>query len=202
MTAAKDGTGERYAVLLRGVNVGGHAKVAMPRLREVLSCLGYGTPQTYLNSGNLVVTPPEGDAAGAAAVEDALGRAVEQAIEEHFGLKVACLARSGAYLRSVVAANPFAGRAAADGRLVHATFLSADVPAALLEDGRLASVAAGAFAPEDHRVGDRVVYLDLPGGTGRSRLAVALARPAALPGLTATTRNWNTVVKLAGMTAA
>lgn len=179
-----------YAILLRGVNVGGHARVAMPTLRAALEQAGYGDVRTYLNSGNVVLT-----AAGTG--EDALGAAVRGLIQEHFGLSVACLARSGAYLREVADANPFAERAAADGKSVHATFLSA-AP----EPDRLAAVPPERFAPEDYGVGDRVLYLSLPQGIGRSKLAEALARPAVVGGLTATTRNWNTVVKLAELTGA
>ncbi|MDI5973432.1 DUF1697 domain-containing protein [Streptomyces sp. SL13] len=185
-----------YAVLLRGVNVGGRAKVAMPRLRELVADLGYGEPRTYLNSGNVVLTAAT-TATATGADEAALGAELEGVIEQHFGFPVQCLARSAAYLRSVIDANPYAEQAAADGKLVHATFLSGAI------DGeRLSAVPPEQFAPEDYRVGDRVIYLSLPNGLGRSKLAVSLARPALLKGVTATTRNWNTVIKLAELMGA
>lgn len=40
--------------LLRGVNVGGKTKVAMPVLREALTAAGYGEVRTYINSGNVI----------------------------------------------------------------------------------------------------------------------------------------------------
>ena len=193
MVTMKPGTAPAataYAILLRGVNVGGHARVAMPRLRAVLEAAGHENVRTYLNSGNAVLTAAGTD-------EDALGAAVEGLIEEHFGLRVACLARSAGYLRAVIDANPYAEQAAADGRHVHATFLSA-AP----DPDRLAAVPPERFAPEEYEVGDRVLYLSLPQGIGRSKLAEALARSAVPPGRTATTRNWNTVVKLAELTGA
>ena len=45
-----------------------------------------------------------------------------------------------------------------------------------------------------------MIYLYTPGGLGRSKLAEALSRPRFTKGLTATTRNWNTVTKLVEMT--
>ncbi|HEY8113909.1 MAG TPA: DUF1697 domain-containing protein, partial [Actinomycetes bacterium] len=48
-----------YAVLLRGVNVGGNRKVAMPDLRRVLESLGHTDVATYLQSGNAIVTTDE-----------------------------------------------------------------------------------------------------------------------------------------------
>lgn len=43
----------RYAVLLRGINVGGKNKVDMVELKTHTSELGYENVATYINSGNL-----------------------------------------------------------------------------------------------------------------------------------------------------
>lgn len=43
----------KYAVLLRGINVGGKNKVVMSDLREQVAKQGYDQVQTYINSGNL-----------------------------------------------------------------------------------------------------------------------------------------------------
>jgi hypothetical protein len=40
--------------LLRGVNVGGHAKIKMDALRELYTTLGLSSAQTLLQSGNVV----------------------------------------------------------------------------------------------------------------------------------------------------
>lgn len=177
-----------YAALLRGVNLGPHAKVAMPELREVVQALGHQDVRTYLNSGNVVFSCHPTD-------EAELAAALEEAIERRFGLPIPCLVRSGDDLRDVTAANPFAGQTV-EGRLVHATFLSRP-----LESGELAAVPASGFAPEEYATGERVLYLHLPGGIGRSKLAEALSRATARAGVVATTRNWNTVMKLVELTA-
>ncbi len=44
----------RYIALLRGINVGGHRKVEMKKLRELFETLGYLNVSTYINSGNIV----------------------------------------------------------------------------------------------------------------------------------------------------
>ena len=41
-----------FVVLLRGINVGGHRKVPMAELRELLANSGYANVQTYIQSGN------------------------------------------------------------------------------------------------------------------------------------------------------
>ncbi|MEU3448033.1 DUF1697 domain-containing protein [Streptomyces thermolilacinus] len=180
-------TSTRYALLMRGINVGGSRKVPMAELRSVLAGLGHTDVRTYLQSGNAFFTTASG------AGEDALATAIEQALEGHFGFRVPCLVRGGPYLRAVVDACPFpAGEL--QPKQLHVTYLSGPVTA-----DRFAALDRDTHLPEEFRVGDRALYLYTPDGLGRSRLADALARPAVVKGLVATTRNWNTVLKLAEM---
>ena len=46
----------RFALLVRGINVGGKNKVAMADLRQQLTDLGLGQVETYINSGNIFFT--------------------------------------------------------------------------------------------------------------------------------------------------
>ena len=48
-----------YVVLLRGINVGRHNRIAMGDLRALLGDLGYRDAATHLQSGNAVVTSGE-----------------------------------------------------------------------------------------------------------------------------------------------
>ncbi|MFI6103415.1 DUF1697 domain-containing protein [Streptomyces sp. NPDC051310] len=181
----------RYAALLRGINVGGRRQVPMAQLRALLAELGYGDARTYLQSGNAVFTAAAGTAP---ADEQALGAELEQAIEKHFGFRVDCLVRSGPYLSAVADACPFPA-AELQGKQLHVTFFSGPVG-----PERYASLDREAFLPEEFSLGDRALYLYAPEGLGRSKLAEALARPALNKGVVGTTRNWNTVVKLVEMT--
>ncbi len=45
----------KYAVFLRGINVGGHNIIKMADLREVLSKNGFTSVKTYIQSGNVVL---------------------------------------------------------------------------------------------------------------------------------------------------
>lgn len=47
-----------YAALLRGIDVGGHRKLPMAWLRELLTGLGHTGAATYLQSGNAVDRGP------------------------------------------------------------------------------------------------------------------------------------------------
>lgn len=46
----------RYALLVRGINVGGKNKVVMAELRQELTDLGLEKVETYINSGNIFFT--------------------------------------------------------------------------------------------------------------------------------------------------
>ncbi|MDQ1035504.1 uncharacterized protein (DUF1697 family) [Streptomyces sp. V3I8] len=177
----------RYAALLRGINVGGSRKVPMAELRTLLQDLGYADVGTYLQSGNAVFSSGHGDA-------DSLAAQVSAALAEHFGFPVDVLVRDHAYLRAVLDACPFPA-AELEARQLHATYFSAPVA-----PDRFGSLDQQAFRPEEFRLGDRVLYLYAPDGLGRSELAQALSRPRLTKGVVATTRNWNTVVKLVELT--
>lgn len=49
----------RYALLVRGINVGGKNKVVMAELRQELTDLGLEKIESYINSGNIFFTSTE-----------------------------------------------------------------------------------------------------------------------------------------------
>jgi uncharacterized protein (DUF1697 family) len=185
----------RYAVLLRGVNVGGNKKIAMADLRAVLVGLGHEDVSTLLQSGNAVLTASDTD-------PRRLGARIEAALATELGLSSKVLVRTHAQLAAVIDANPFPTAEAAPARHLVQFLLD---PLTAADRARIAEFDAPAFAPEEFRIGegvslgDGVVYFHLPGGIGTSRLAVAFGKH-----LSATTvmtgRNWNTVRKLRDLT--
>ncbi|MFH8581264.1 DUF1697 domain-containing protein [Streptomyces zaomyceticus] len=179
---------QTYALLLRGINVSGHRKVPMAELRSVLEGLGHQDVRTYLQSGNAVFTTDS------TASADTLTAVIEDAIEERFGFRVDCLVRDADYLAAVAEACPFPA-AELEGKQLHALYLSGPADAE-----RFAAIDREAYRPEEFALGDRVLYLYVPEGLGRSRLAEVLARPSVVKGLVVTARNWNTVAKLVEMT--
>ncbi|WP_288173655.1 DUF1697 domain-containing protein [Streptococcus pneumoniae] len=52
----------RYALLVRGINVGGKNKVVMAELRQELTDLELGKVETYINSGNIFFTSTDAKA--------------------------------------------------------------------------------------------------------------------------------------------
>lgn len=178
-----------YAALLRGINVGGAKKVPMAELRTLMEGLGHDGVRTYLQSGQAAFTSDHGD-------EESLAAELAAAIEKHFGFSVDVIVRDHAYLAAIADNCPYPA-AELEGKQLHVTYFSEPVDA-----DRFAAVDQPAFLPEEFTLGDRALYLYAPGGLGRSKLAEQLARPRVNKGLIATTRNWNTVVKLVELTGA
>ncbi|MFE2100018.1 DUF1697 domain-containing protein [Streptomyces sp. NPDC059468] len=177
-----------YAALLRGINVGGSKKLPMADLRTLLTGLGHDGVRTHLQSGQAVFTTGRGD-------EESLAAELARAIEERFGFPVDVIVRDHTYLRAVAEACPFPA-AELEARQLHVTYFSAPVTAE-----RFAEIDPAAHLPEEFRLGDRCLYLYAPDGLGRSKLGEALSRPRITKGVIATSRNWNTVLKLVELTA-
>ncbi|WP_408891763.1 DUF1697 domain-containing protein [Myxococcus faecalis] len=170
----------RYALLLRGVNVGTKNSLPMAELRAMLSRLGCGDVKTYVQSGNAVFTTKLGVAE--------LTKGIEEALEQFMGRPIATTLRTLKQLQAVVDGNPFADVATNPSSLC-VTFLSAAPTKA-----ELAPLHAQDWGPELFQVAGKEIYSWYPNGQGKSALAVALGK-LALRG-TVTTRNWNTVLKL------
>ncbi|GAA5139333.1 DUF1697 domain-containing protein [Pseudonocardia adelaidensis] len=172
----------RYAVLLRGINLGRAKRVAMADLRALLEDAGYPAARTHLNSGNVVLTGENADP-----VEHA-GR-IEDAIHARLGTQVRCAVLTADELRAVVEGNPFAGVADNGSRMMAHVYLRPIDPALVAGHPPVPQ------DPERARVGDRAVYQWCPDGL--------MAAPDIGPYIRihlhtdVTTRNWNTITKLA-----
>lgn len=172
----------RYVALLRGINVGTAKRVAMPALRALATGLGYADVATHINSGNLVLTTDD--------APDEVRRALEQGIEQTFGLHADVVVRTAEQLRAVLAANPFP-----DGDPSQVTIAFLAGPPAADAESRVAALAA---QDEPFLFAGLEVYVHYGHGQADSRLA---AKFAGLLGVPATVRNLRTTAKLVDLSA-
>jgi uncharacterized protein (DUF1697 family) len=168
----------RFVALLRGINVGTGRKLLMADVRTACARAGATEVETYIQSGNIVLTH-----AGPAAT---LASDLEARFSKIAGFTVPVVLRTATEWKKVVSGNPFD----AEPDHLHVMFLPAKPPA-----DALAKVDLATFEPECCELIGRELYLHLPNGMGKSKLAVALSR--AKPLAAATARNWRTVMKLA-----
>lgn len=169
-----------YVALLRGINVGGHNKVAMAALRSTCESVGCTDVATYIQSGNVVLISELS--------ENSLRAALERAIVEQLAVSPTVMIRSATEMAAVVDETPYPE--AADNT-VHVGFLHEPLDATPLHDLEA--------SPEEFTVSGRHLYLYLPDGMGRAQLPVELGRRVKAP---MTLRNWRTVSKLLQMATA
>jgi uncharacterized protein (DUF1697 family) len=179
----------RYLALLRGINVGGHNKVAMADLRDLATALGLADATTYIQSGNLVFSCAEADTGE-------LADMLQSEIASRLGVRPGVVVLSRGDLKQVIADNPYAGEK--NPKCLHAVFRRDEVGT----DG-IAAVAAAvqrarnSGSRDDATIIGRTLFLHTPDGFGRSELAAQLS--SARVQATGTARNWATVTKLMGM---
>lgn len=89
----------RYITLLRGINVGGNNKIAMPVLKEGFESLGFTAVVTYINSGNIAFSTEAGDC-------DSLSIQVKAMIQERFALDIVVFTILQETLQEVLTAAP------------------------------------------------------------------------------------------------
>jgi uncharacterized protein (DUF1697 family) len=174
-----------WIALLRGINVGGVA-YPMAELRAAMTDAGATDVQTYIQSGNVVFTHPgRSEAKVKAAIEATIAEAGPKKA-------IPTMVRSAEQIAGVVDANPYEPESPTH---LHVAFF--DEPVA--EDA-FSSIDLDSFAPETFTVHGREVYLHLPNGMGRSKLAVELNK-GGKKAPKGTSRNWNTVLKLAELSS-
>ena len=166
-------------LFLRGVNVGGHRKLAMADLCAVLGDCGAEVVQTYIQSGNAVYR----------------GRldpvAVGNAIDARLGFRPHVQVRSLAAWRALVAAMPWPE--VTDHKALH-LFLTDGAPAC-----DAAALVAAAGPQERVALVPGGVWLHTPQYLSGSRLAPVIDR---LLGVPVTARNWRSVLAMRDMAEA
>ena len=175
---------QKYIAILRGVNVGGHNRVNMQRLREALAGKGLKDVQTYIQSGNIVFQTGMQGTSGPA-------KKIAGVLKTDFNVDVPVLVRSASEWMRTVENNPFV-RETDDHTKLLVTFLS-EKPAA----ADVKSLSTQVFPHDDFRVVDADVYLFCRNGYGRTDIPNTFFEKHLRR--TGTTRNWKSVLALAEM---
>ncbi len=174
---------KRYAILLRGVNVGTKSGLPMAELRAMLTAVGCTDVQTYVQSGNAVFATGLGLAD--------FTRAVEEALERYMGRPITTTVRTETQMKAILDANPLAKA------VTHPAYSCVTLLSHTPTKAELAPLYAQDFGPELFSIEGKEIYTWHPNGEARSALAAALGK-LKLRGAV-TTRSWNTVQKLVAM---
>ncbi len=169
----------RYAVLLRGVNVGG-VNLKMADVAAALEGAGFGAVRTILASGNVLLESRSN--------VGAVKTKAERALRDAFGYDAWVLAYDLDTVAAISADYPFDREV--DGHHSYVTFVS---DAAVLDE--LAALADDAGEDEKIQRGDGVIYWQIPrSATLTSTIGKTMGKKRYKS--STTTRNLRTVEKL------
>jgi uncharacterized protein (DUF1697 family) len=176
----------QLVAFLRGINVGGHHKVPMADLRQLLTDLGYQQVRTLLNSGNVVFRSPD-------RLLPEMEAELEQQLAQAFGFPIPVFLLYDHEIVSLIFHHPFNGMEQTDKIKHYVSFLKESPPT----DFALPWQSADGSCQILGQYYDKAIFslLDLRATKtpkGMEELEKAF-------GKNITTRNWNTVEKIRGL---
>ena len=171
-----------YISLLRGINVAGQKKIRMADLKALYISLGFYDVQTYIQSGNVIFDSELG--------VDEIVTLIEKAISKQYGFEVPVQVREVGVFEKLIVECPFTELdLVKEGTRVMVTFLE-NLPS----EDNVAKLMTYVKEPERLVLYGRQIYLHCPNGYGKTKLSNTFMEKKL--GVSATTRNWKSVVKL------
>lgn len=166
----------KYIVLLRGINVSGKNKLPMADLRTMLTDLGFREVQTYIQSGNIILSSDE--------TPEKVSEIIKNGIKKTFDYDVPVIVRTVASWQQTIDENPYADRE--DGKKNYFTFLE-KIP-------DINTVEINKVEGDEFTIVKDVVYLYCEGGYGKTKLSNNVLEKKLK--VVATTRNLKTTLKM------
>ncbi len=174
-----------YIALLRGINVGGHKKVPMAELREVLTTSELENVQTYIQSGNVIFQSSEENKVKLEAI-------INKAINAHFGFDVPVLVRSKEEIKAILDDCPFPE----EKKVVSYFIMLSETPKKDLIDETSKQILPN----EEFVITNNCVYIFYALGAGKAKLGINWFEKKLK--VKATARNYRTMAKLIDMSTA
>jgi uncharacterized protein (DUF1697 family) len=107
---------QTYIAFLRGINVGGHHKVPMAELRSEIKKMGFSNVNTVLNSGNIIFD-------GSPEQTTRLGEKLAAHLQSVFGFSIPVMVRNDGQILSLINENPFQNVEVTKDTRLYITFL-------------------------------------------------------------------------------
>lgn len=170
---------KNYIALLRGINVGGHKKIAMATLREVLAQSGLENVKTYIQSGNVSFQSSNTDSS-------ALENNINKAILDGFGFEVPVFVRTKSEIKTILDDCPFN-----EEKKVASYFIVLNERP---EQSLITETTQLIFPNEEFIITKNCIYIFYALGAGKAKLGVNWFEKKLK--VKATARNYKTMVKL------
>ena len=171
-----------HLALLRGINVSGHNMMKMETLKSTLEAVDFQNVQTYIQSGNIFVDTEEENPA-------AVGFKIKQEIFKAFGHEVPVVVIGKADLEACLQNNPFLKEKDFDIKKLYVAFISTTLRSDSINDLKMSQIK-----PDEASIDGSRIYIKYAVGAGKTRFDQKYIEKKL--NVTATIRNWNTVVQL------
>ncbi|TNE70941.1 DUF1697 domain-containing protein [bacterium] len=174
-----------YVAWLRGINVGGHHKVPMKDLKSLLEKLGFSDVKTLLNSGNVVFKSEISN-------EKELENVLENEFKIYFGFPISTIVCPKEQIQNLISLNPFANIKLTPDLRFYISFLK-ELPTIKLEFPWISDDKSFQIIVVISKM--IVSYLDV----SVSKTTKGMESMEKMYGKQITTRNWNTIEKIAAL---
>jgi uncharacterized protein (DUF1697 family) len=168
----------RYAIFLRGINLGPRNKLLMRDLKTTLISLGYLHVSTYLQTGNICLDSLQN--------KESIANNISFELQRRYELQIEMVILTQEELQQIFARNPFPEETI---QRSYFTFLSTDPKADLVEE-----LSMKRIKNEEFHILGRCVYLHCLHGYGKAKCTNNYFEKKLE--LKATTRGYNTVKKI------
>lgn len=171
-----------YISILRGINVSGHRMIKMDELKKMCAQLSFKNIHTYIQSGNLVFQSEMIDTGK-------ISQSIAHNIQAKFGFDVPVITLTVARLEEILNENPFSNDLSKDPAFFHVTFLK-DQP----EKQNIELLNKVNLMNDSYYIHGNAIYLYCPHGYSNSKLTNSFIESKLK--VTATTRNWKTIMAI------
>ncbi|MGE5106405.1 MAG: DUF1697 domain-containing protein [Sphingobacteriales bacterium] len=175
--------------ILRGINVSGQKKILMADLKALYEQRGFKDVTTYIQSGNVVFRTDK------KLTNAELAQIIEKDIKTQFGFDVPVITRTSEEWNKIITANPFMKKKEINSDKLHVTFLSQEPDKANIKIAESFS-----YLPDEFSINGSEVFLHIPDSYGNTKLSNNFFENKLK--VSATTRNWKTVITLAEIVSA
>jgi uncharacterized protein (DUF1697 family) len=173
-----------YIALLRGINVGGHKKVPMAELRELLTKARFHDVRTYIQSGNVILQSSEKNLQN-------IESTIQNSILNNFGFTVPVIVRTRAHIKSIFDNCPFP-----EEEKINSYFtLLSEVPKKSL----VTEASKKVYLEEAYCIVNDCIYFYCASGYGRAKFNLNYFEKKLE--VNATARNYKTMLKLLSIAA-
>jgi len=144
--------------------------------------IGFTNVTTYIQSGNIIFDFQKTELI-------TLETLIKEKILKVYGFDVPVIVLTSTEIKTIIENNPFRKELEAKPKSVHLTFLAKKPNTEILKQ-----FEKGKYPNEEFVIDNKAVYLYIPNGYGRAKLNNNFLENKLK--VNATTRNWNTVLKL------